>query len=267
MRAFLASSTLALALALVACGSDDSAPAPGDPYSSQAGTTVVVGKSSGPTVHTTPSGDGCIETADGCVRPQDKCGENARADVIVDESGKVIDVVCYPASSSPTPVDENGNVELGKKNKGVVAIDGADDGVDVQGDVTSKGNNVTVYGQGDAVSIIGGSVTAEGNNFAMRGVRVKETVTIEGNNGVLVLSTVDGDVVVKGNNTVIASTTILGKLTVVGNNTKLVGNMIAGGVSIDGQNSVCEDNVAFTDSDGDGHADGDERGEAIACPP
>lgn len=264
MRAFLASS--ALALALVACGSDDSAPPPGDPYSSQAGTTVVVGKQSGPTVHTTPSGDGCIETADGCIRPQDKCGENARADLIVDESGKVIDVVCYPASSSPTPVDENGNVELGKKNKGVVSIDGADDGVDVQGDVSSKGNNVTVYGQGNGVSIIGGSVTAEGNNFAMRGVRVKETVTIEGNNGVLVLSTVDGDVIVRGNNTVIAATTILGNLTITGNNSKLVGNHIGGGVTIKGENSVCEDNFAFRDANSNGLSEPDERdADEITC--
>ena len=142
-----------------ACGGNDPPPPPSDPYTSAPATTVVVGDGKGGAVYGTPSGDGCIKLPSGeCVKPQDKCGDGARADVVVDSSGKVVAIVCYPADEAPTPVDDDGDVALGKGNKAVVSIDGADDGVDVAGDVTSSGNNVTVYGQGAGVSVIGGKI-------------------------------------------------------------------------------------------------------------
>lgn len=74
------------------------------------------------------------------------------------QRGKVVDVVCYPANSSPPVIEEKGDVTLGQnENKAVVAIDGAADGVDIAGNVTSAGNNVVVYGEGPAVSVIGGT--------------------------------------------------------------------------------------------------------------
>ncbi|MDF2692621.1 MAG: hypothetical protein K0S65_1004, partial [Labilithrix sp.] len=142
MRQVLCGVGLAFTLVLVACGSDDEAPAQADtPYTSAPNKTVVIGANGG-TVVTTPSGNDCVQLPSGeCVKPQDKCKPGERADVVVDSGGKVVEILCYPAAENPTPIDGQGNVELGKDNKAVVSIDGADDGVDVAGDVTSKGNN------------------------------------------------------------------------------------------------------------------------------
>ncbi|HVJ91352.1 MAG TPA: hypothetical protein VM580_16220 [Labilithrix sp.] len=258
-----------LAFVLLACGStgDGSAP-PGNPYTSDPNTTVVVGPGAGSgTVTRTPTGEECIQLPSGeCVKPQKTCRDGERADVIVDSSGKVVEVVCYPASSSPTPVDGQGNIELGKDNKAVVSIDGNDDGIDVAGDVTSKGNNVTVYGQGPAVSVIGGNVDAEGNNFAARGVTVKGNVEISGNNAALVLCVVEGDVIIKGNNATIADCTVRGKIEINGNNSVLVGNRVGKDiVLVDAQNTVCDANTRWTDNNDNGIVDPGETGSSISC--
>jgi hypothetical protein len=265
---FLLAALVSGSAVLLACGgSDAAAPAGNDTaYTSDPNKTVVLGDGKGGTVSATPSGAGCIATSSGeCVKPQDKCKQGERADVIVDSTGKLVDIVCYPATSTPTPVDGQGNVELGKDNKGVVSVDGADDGVDIAGDVSSSGNNVTVYGQGAGVSVIGGDVTATGNNFALRGVTVQKDVTITGNNATLVLCAIDGDVVIEGNNTVIAECTIRGKLTIKGNNSKLVSNNVAGGITVDGTNTVCDANLAWNDANTNGLLDPGESGAAIAC--
>lgn len=265
-RAWIAiSSTL---VALVACGEDE-APiaAANNPYGSQPNTTVVVGGGPGAgTVTTTPSGDGCIQLPSGeCVKPQQKCNAGERADVVIDSAGKVLEVICYPAGAAPTPIDGSGNVELGKENKGVVSIDGVVDGVDVAGDVTSSGNNVTVYGEGPGASVIGGNVDAQGNNFAMRGVTVQRNVTVEGNNAALVLCVIEGDLVVRGNNLVVADCLVTGKIRVEGNNAKLVANEVGGGIEIEGNGTVCDANVAWTDSNGNKALDPGESGAAITC--
>jgi hypothetical protein len=254
---------------LIACGgSDDNSSPPGNPYGSEPNTTVVVGAGAGAgTVSKTPSGDQCIQLPSGeCVKPQDKCKVGERADVVIDSRGKVVEIVCYPASSTPTPIDGQRNVDLGKENKGVVSIDGDDDGVDVAGDVTSRGNNVTVYGQGPAVSVIGGKVVAEGNNFAMRGVTVKGNVELTGNNAALVLCVVEGDVIIHGNNTVIADCSVLGKIEIVGNNSVLVANEVGKGISLsESKNTVCDSNTAWSDTNGNMRLDPGESGAAISC--
>lgn len=267
-RSILLAAFVSGSAVLVACGGSDAA-APGGndtPYTSDPDKTVVLGDGKGGSVSATPVGSDCITTAAGeCVKPQDKCKPGERADVIVDSNGKLLEIVCYPATSNPTPVDGQGNVELGKDNKGVVSVDGADDGVDIAGDVSSSGNNVTVYGQGPGVSVIGGDVTASGNNFALRGVTVKQDVTITGNNATLVLCAIDGDVVIVGNNAVIAECIIKGKVSIKGNNSTLVSNKVAGGIGIEGSNAICDANVAWTDTNANGVLDQGEAGAAIAC--
>lgn len=272
MRSILLVALVSGSAILAACGGGEAAPAPegnNTPYTSDPNKTVVVG---GPTAsgsaQVTPSGEGCIKLASGeCVKPQDTCKEGERADVIVDSQGKLVEIVCYPGNATPTPVDGQGNVELGKDNKGVVAVDGVDDGVDIAGDVTSTGNGVTVYGQGPGVSVIGGDVTASGNNFALRGVTVKKDVVVTGNNATFVLCVIEGDVTITGNNTVIADCTIKGSVTIKGNNTKLVGNRILGAVLVEGGNTVCDGNVLWKDANANGLFDTGEGGAAIACEP
>jgi hypothetical protein len=239
---------------VAACGgsSEQAATAPpANQYTSEPGKTVTVG--AGPTAGTVTS------------EPQKECGPNMRADVVVDSSGKVVEVLCYPASSNPTPIEDQGNVDLGKENKGVVAIDGANDGVDV-GSIDSKGNNVVVYGQGPGVSIIGGDVKADGNNFAMRGVTVKKDVTIKGNNAALVLCVIEGNLTIEGNNATVADCSVLGKITINGSNNTLVANEVGNGIEVsETQNLVCDANVVWNDANTNKVLDPGESGAAVQC--
>lgn len=246
------------------CGSTDASEL-GTPFTGDADRTVVVGDRKG-AVFVTPDGSACLELGGGCVRPQEKCGEGARADVVVDSSGKVVEIVCYPPlAGGSAPLDAQGNVELGKDNKAVVGLDGVADGVDISGNVTSSGNNVTVFGQGPGLSVIGGDVVASGNNFSLRGVTVRGDVRISGNNATSVLCEVFGDVIVDGNNAVIAECTIYGRLTVIGNNAKLVANRVAGGIVNDGKETVCDGNVGFSDANGDRVVDATELSGTLSC--
>lgn len=248
----LAVFALVLAPALAACGSDEAEIGPADKFGAAPGTTTVVGDGAGGTAYVTPGAGACLDVKGECVKPAERCGENARADVIVDSSGRVREVICYPAGDAAPTLEQKGDVDLDKQNNGVIAIDAADDGVDIEGNVTSKGNNVTVYGGGPAVSVIRGNVEADGNNFSARGVTVKGDVTIDANNGTVVLSVVEGNVVYTGNNFVLAETTVLGNVKIVGNNALLFGNRIHGTIEIDGKNAVCDGNV-------------DANGAAIGC--
>jgi len=254
MRKHLWWSTSVCCFFIAACGgsSDQPVTQPANPYTSEPGKTVTVGP--GPTSGTVTS------------EPQKECGPNMRADIVVDSRGKVVEVLCYPAATNPTPIEDQGNVDLGKENKGVVAIDGAADGVDV-GSITSKGNNVTVYGQGPSVSVIGGSVNADGNNFAMRGVTVKQDVTITGNNAALVLCVIEGNLTISGNNATVADCSVLGKITINGNNNTLVGNEVGpGGIEVsDTKNLVCDANVLWTDSNANKLLDPGETGAPVDC--
>lgn len=234
---------------MTACGGDDPGAASLSPFGSRPNETVVVGDGKGGVGYVTPVGDGCIQIGAECARPQEKCRANERADVVVDDRGKVVAVVCYPGENAPPTIDSNGNVALGKENKGVVALDGLDDGVDIAGDVTSSGNKVTIYGEGPAVSVIGGNVDADGNNFSMRGVTVKRSVTISGNNASLVLCAIEGDLRIEGNNAVVAECTVFGGIHVKGNNAVIVGNRVGGALTIEGRNESCRGNVSFDDAD------------------
>lgn len=265
-RSALLLTLCSVTLTLAACGSDAPPPAAGDntPYTSDPDKTVVIG----------PTGPGAAQGSADCVRlasgecaDAKKCAAGERRDVIVDSKGKVVAVVCYPADATPPTVESQGNVTLDKnQNNGVVAIDGADDGVDIAGNVTAAGNNVVVYGEGPAVSVIGGNVESSGNNFSLRGVTVKGNVRVVGNNATLVLCAVDGNVTLEGNNNVIADCSILGNVDIRGVNNTLVANRIGGNVSVGtDKNTICDANVAWNDSNSNRLVDPGETGAAIAC--
>lgn len=259
-------------LMIVACGGSDDAQVGGDntPYTSDPNKTVVVGGASGATnaQQGATSNSGCVTLPDGTCVEAKGCADGERRDVIIDSHGKVVDVVCYPASSNPPVIDSNGNVSLDKnQNNGVVAIDGANDGIDIAGNVTAQGNNVTVYGEGPDVSVIGGNVVASGNNFAMRGVTVKGNVEISGgNNAVLVLCTVEGNVHIVGNNNVIADCDVLGSIVIEGVNNTLVANHVGGTITVsDSKNSVCDGNTKWNDANTNKIFDAGEAGATLEC--
>jgi hypothetical protein len=250
-----------------ACGGDDGA-VQGDntPYTSDPNKSVVVGGStpSDAQVGTT----GCVTLPDGRCVDAEKCKDGERRDVIVDSAGKIVDVVCYPANSNPPVIEQQGDVDLSKTdNGGVVAIDGAADGVDITGNVTSAGNNVVVYGEGPDVSVIGGNVTATGNNFSMRGVTVQGNVEIGGgNNAAMVLCVVHGNIKIVGNNNVVADCDVLGDIIIEGVNNTIVANHVGGQIIVtDAKNDVCDGNKKWTDANSNKVFDAGEAGEALTC--
>jgi hypothetical protein len=257
-----------LMLGLFSCGGDGASPPPGDnsAYTSDPNKTVVVGSASGSAVGAQASG-ACVTLPSGQCVDAKQCGAGERRDVVVDSAGKVVAVVCYPAQANPSPLNSTGNVTLSKNdNNGVVAIDGVNDGVDIAGNVTASGNNVVVYGEGAAVSTIGGNVDSGGNNFSLRGVTVKGTVHVTANNATLVLCVVEGNVILEGNNNVVADCSILGKVEIHGVNNVLVANEIGGGVSLgDDKNTVCDGNVVWTDANANKVLDPGESGAPITC--
>lgn len=250
---------------MAACGSENE-PIPGDgtAYTSDPDKTVVIGPQGAGAAQ--GSGD-CVLLPSGECADAKRCAPGERRDVILDSRGKVVSVVCYPADAAPPTVEAEGDVELDKNdNGGVVAIDGADDGDDIKGNVTAAGNDIVVYGEGAAVSVIGGNLDSSGNNFSLRGVTVRGNVRVVGNNASLVLCVIEGDVLFEGNNNVIAECSVKGKIEIKGVNNVLVGNEVGGPMSLgDDKNTVCDGNVVWTDANSNAVLDPGETGAPIAC--
>jgi len=246
-----------------ACGSDSPGVADGNGsvYTSDPDKTVVIGGTGAQpsaTCVTLPSGE-CVDAK--------TCEAGERRDVVIDSGGKVVAVVCYPANATPVVVESEGDVTVGKtENNRVIAIDGANDGVDVAGDLDAESNNVVIYGSGADVSVIGGNVTSSGNNFSLRGVTVKKDVHVIGNNATLVLCVVEGDVILEGNNNVVAECAIRGKVDIHGVNNVLIRNKIGGGVSFGSdKNTVCDENTIWNDSNGNMIVDIGESDATLTC--
>jgi hypothetical protein len=256
-RRLFVSSLIWLGCAAGCGGSDDLALS--TPY--KPGTATVIGK--GGDEYDVPTG-GCKDTY--CDTAVDRCSATGAADVIVDVNGKVVDVICYKQNVSvvQVPVDQVPSYTT-PGNNSVLVIDGADDGVDVAGDVTVSGNNAVIYGSGPDTSVIGGTVRIEKNNAQIRGVRILGDVTIDKNNTKLVHCAMEGNLTISGNNTTVADCDIFGTVTISGNNTVLVGDRVNGASAVSGVNLTCSGNVRFDDANGDHVVDSAELGEPVIC--
>ena len=212
---------------------------------------------------TTPDGDGCVNLDSVCVQPQKECGDDARADVLLKEDGTVADVICYPTNGVSVETFEGDVHKVG--NDVVLVVDDQDDGVDVMGNVTIDGNNVTLYGHGPDVSVIGGDLHIDKNNSLVRGVRVQGDVVIDKNNPSMVDCVIEGDLTIHGNNVSIALCEVWGKLTIEGNNAVLTSNRFAHAPEVKGNNTTCTDNKLFSDANADHVVADDELGDAVSC--
>jgi hypothetical protein len=213
----------------------------------------------------TPQGDDCLEFLDGCARPQDECGADGTADVILGERGEVLSVICYPNRNYEVVelADQVEDPVLG--NRQVIVLDGEDDGDDVIGDLTVVGNNVIVYGEGPDSSVIGGNLAIDKNNAIVRGVRIRGDTTITKNNASLIFCAIEGNLTISGNNVNLALCDIFGDVTISGNNAVFVSNRVAGDQAVEGVNLRCNDNWRFVDADGDARVSEGELGERIEC--
>jgi hypothetical protein len=266
--------------ALLACADD---PATEYPYA--AGESTVIGaalsddsdagsESDGvleTMIHPTPTGDGCVELVGKngttkCLKPQKDCGDDGTADVIVNESGDVLAVICYPNDDYAVQIIPEEAVEspiLG--NNSVVALDAEDDGADILGDLLITGNNVIVYGAGPELSVIGGDLQVDKNNTIVRGLRVAGDVRITKNNASLIDCVIEGDLSVTGNNVNVALCEVWGTLTIDGNNAVFVSSLVAGEQSVSGKNLRCNDIHRFTDADDNARVDETDVLTPVMC--
>ena len=216
------------------------------------------------------AGDGCLDyegaSKDVCIRPQDVCGEEA-ADVILDERGEVLDVICYPNEETVT-VDEieaeQGNIAQ-SDNNAVLVLDDVDDGIDLEGNLDVDANNVVIYGAGPDVSVISGDVTVDGNNTLIRGVRIQGDVNVVKNDSVFVYCVIEGNLTISANNTQLLGCDVFGDIRITGNNTELAADRIAGKIENDGKNLSCDSNRSFEDRDENMTVSDEELGETIEC--
>jgi hypothetical protein len=147
----------------------------------------------------------------------------------------------------------------------VCVLDDVDDGADITGDVTLDGNNVTLWGHGPDVSVIGGDLNISKNNARVRGVRVRGDVTIDHNNPSLVDCVIEGNLIIHGNNVAVALCDVWGTTQIDGNNAVLVENRLASAPEVTGNNTVCTSDFAFEDSDDDKIIADAELGQELAC--
>jgi hypothetical protein len=267
---------LSVALSVAACGRDSGngypySPnethviglPPGDVQEGRSEPAIIAGVT--PVLTASTSGSKlCLGEGKDCQTPAKLCGDHATADVIVDSEGNVVSIVCYPDSGyAVVPLEGEGNPELG--NNVVAVIDGRDDGVDVDGDLLIEGNNVIVFGDGPATSVIGGNLEVIKNNAIVRGVRIVGDAIFRKNNASLVDCVIEGNLTIIGNNTNVALCEIWGDIVIDGVNTVLVSNLIAGDQQVAGKNLRCNDNHRFTDIDGDRTIEDDDVLGPVNC--
>jgi hypothetical protein len=242
--------TIAYVLAcswLCACSKGNSGNDPGSgndsigsmPY--QLGQALVIGESANGEL---VSVDEDCDTA-ACQAVRERCGDSAYADVVVDEDGEVLDVLCFRGNATVQEIGPDAVATASAGNDTVLVLDGADDGVDVTGDVVLSGNNAVLYGRGADVSQVGGSVTIEKNNAIVRGVSILGDLTLDKNNAQLSFTEIHGDVTISGNNTTLAECVIFGQLHITGVNTVLVQNRFQGPRALSGKNLTCNGNTSF----------------------
>lgn len=264
LRLTRATACALLSTALVACASDDDATSrlPWNPDE-----TTVISQAGQASVHSTPTGDGCLVDADTaeqvCIQPQVTCADETTADVVVDADGNTLDVVCIPPDVETVTAIDLADGEIDQSSNGTALV--FEGGGVYEGDLAVDGNKVVLYGQGPDEATIDGDLHVTGNNAIVRGVTITGDLKLDYNGAIVVYCRVLGDVYLAKNNTRMSGCEVHGKVYVTGNNTELHGNRIAGGLTTEGSGTTCNDNVGFTDHNTDGAVQDDELGDPIDC--
>lgn len=278
--------TLLASLLVVACGDDEASPGwriqegggdettfgeRNDVVVTADGDTFVVSREGNP--------DGCAQIGDNCVDIRDAEGrycdeEGAQSDIILDENGDVIEVICYPPADDGTPVQElepdaDGNLELEQSENGAVLTFPEDtNGEVLEGDLRLSAERTTLYGNGVENTILGGNVTIESNNSRVRGLTIEGNVefTSNSNNSKMTFCRVHGNLVVPSNGATVASCQVFGNVDVTGNDATLVNIGVQGEWNVN-STATCEGCYSFSDDDEDFVVADAERGDPLQCGP
>jgi hypothetical protein len=185
-----------------------------------------------------------------------ECGGKGAADVYVDANGKVLDTICYPPAGGDgvvTTVSGNTDTAPVIGNGDVVVLDGQPA---LSGDLTLDGNNVTLWGDDPATSVLDGNLDVTKNNVLVSGVTITGNVLVTFNDAQFSNCVIEGNLTLEGNNAKVAGCVVKGNIEVRGNNNALTANSVRGNIEDAGQNTVCEDNYR-----GESLA----TGEALTC--
>jgi len=222
-------------------------------------------------------GSGCAQVGDQCVDLAGESGRycddpNAQADVLLDQDGKVVTLVCYPPVADGTSVEElqtdaEGNVSLPSNQNGVVITFPEDtNGAAVAGNIALDGERVVLYGNGVDQTIVDGNLDLLSNNARVRGLTVKGDVHFHSNsnNSSLLLCRIEGNLNVESNGATLASCEVFGDVRVSGNNAVLVNIGVQGEWDVD-SGATCEGCYSFSDDNDDLLVQDSELGDAIDC--
>lgn len=213
------------------------------------------------------AGECLPSSSDECIDPVQRCGQGIASDVLVDENGKVIDVLCYPDVPTTTveEIEANDGDIAQNDNNAVIVLGGEDGDVDLEGDLDVDANNVIIYGDGPDVSSMSGNLTVDGNNTIVRGVRIQGNVQIVKNDAVLLFCVIEDNLTITANNTRISGCDVYGDVKVTGNNTKVAGSRLGGELEVEGKGTDCSDSFSFSDQDQSLSIEDAERLGPIEC--
>jgi hypothetical protein len=200
-----------------------------------------------------------------CEADLERCGDDAYADVVLDEDQSPLDVICYPGHVSVHEVGADPVATATAGNHSVLVLDDLDDGADVSGDVTLAGNGSILYGHGPRVSVVGGNLAIDKNNSIVRGVRIEGDVTITKNNAQLAFCEIGGDLTIAGNNATVAECVVHGRARIEGNNAVFVRNELAQNSELSGKNLSCNANVVFDADAGAPDAGASRAPTPVSC--
>lgn len=191
-----------------------------------------------------------------CLSAEDACGGKAAAEVYLDENGEVAEVVCLPKETPQEILLLDGGEVPDIGNGTAVVIEGDEMNPAVEGDLDFTTNNVVIWGEDPATSVIDGGMIIDGNNALVSGVTLKGDVVINFNNASMSNCIIEGDLTLNGNDSQIVGCRISGNVVITGNNNELTLNSLAGTVENTGQNTVCTDNYV---------GDSLSEGEPVDC--
>lgn len=223
-----------------------------------------------------PDGN-CVQIEDACVEIDEAKGrycdqDGAQADIILDENGEVLEVVCYPPPESGAPleevsVSEDGTVNVPQNASGsVIVFDETTNGEPLEGDITLDAERVSFFGNGVDETIIDGNLSFASNNARARGLTVTGDLSVakNSNNNAITFCKVHGSVDVQGNGMRLVNCQVFGDVSVAGNGATLVNIGVQGEWDVN-SGASCHGCYSFEDEDEDFIVLEEEQGDPLSC--
>ena len=221
--------------------------------------------------------DDCVTVEDACVSIDEAKGrycdeDGAQADIILDEDGEVIEVICYPPPESGAPLEEvavgeDGTTQVPQNTSGaVIVFDEETDGEPIEGDIALDAERVSFFGNGVDKTIIDGNLAIASNNARARGLTVTGDLSVakNSNNNAITFCKILGSATVEGNSMSLVNCQVFGDVNVNGNDATLVNVGVQGEWNVNA-GSNCQGCYSFADEDDDGLVAEGELGDPLTC--